>query len=632
MRRFLIISKVLTIIAGVAFGSYLLSSCVDKDTDYSRPENGSTVNTFTFNTTQEIQLNVKYEVPAGYQVLFELYFENPMKRNSEGQIEKRKDVESKLTRITDGNGSYTGKETIPGYLLSEGNEVYIYTSYIGVPMLCKTTVQGNMIKADVNWGTMYDFEAAPQSRAERNYTIPAELNRLGDWDSKGRPDYLDTDGELNLSKSLLRTINKTIPEGGNCDEKYLNSADFEIKQTTESTTGAEVKVRFIGGTSAASSAFGYYCYKADASKKQIEAAKKYIVFPNTKTGVGIKGGECVQLHYIDENGIDKGTEFPVGIKIGWFIRNDAFRNGNINKGYGMFYSTPELNNYNRTHTAAFKVGDFIVLSFEDWNDTDYNDVMFNVWSNPVEAISPDIPTVPDDSDRPDDNTAVAYSMSYKGIVAFEDNWPSKGDYDLNDVVVKYNSTLHYNIKNQVLSTEDQFTAMWSGAAYANSFYYQLNTARENVISNQSLDQDLSLATIPVFANMKEATGENSKTTMVKVENKFKTPIDHEVFGVAPYNPFISVFMKAGYDRTEVHFVNYKPTEKAKKSLFHTESDLSDVSKDIYYVSAEKYPFAFHLSDVDEYSTQEGKSVDKTYPKFASWVESNGTKNKDWYMK
>ena len=32
-------------------------------------------------------------------------------------------------------------------------------------------------------------------------------------------------------------------------------------------------------------------------------------------------------------------------------------------------------------------------------------------------------------------------MTYKGILAFEDNWPSKGDYDLNDVIVKYSSIL-----------------------------------------------------------------------------------------------------------------------------------------------------------------------------------------------
>ena len=88
------------------------------------------------------------------------------------------------------------------------------------------------------------------------------------------------------------------------------------------------------------------------------------MFPNTKTGQGIKGGECVQLHYIDENGVDRGPGFPEGVKIGWFISNDAFRNGNINEGKGIFYSKKtDLNKDKRTHTAAFKIGEFIVLSF-----------------------------------------------------------------------------------------------------------------------------------------------------------------------------------------------------------------------------------------------------------------------------
>lgn len=52
-----------------------------------------------------------------------------------------------------------------------------------------------------------------------------------------------------------------------------------------------------------------------------------------------------------------------------------------------FYSTTELNEDNRTHTAAFRIDDFIVLSFEDWTDEDYNDSQFNVWSNPIEAIT-----------------------------------------------------------------------------------------------------------------------------------------------------------------------------------------------------------------------------------------------------
>ena len=70
-----------------------------------------------------------------------------------------------------------------------------------------------------------------------------------------------------------------------------------------------------------------------------------------------------------------------------------------------------MNSDGRTHTAALKINDFIVLSFEDWTDQDYNDVMFNIWSNPIEAIAPDVPSV--DPIDPDD-ASVAYRMTYKG--------------------------------------------------------------------------------------------------------------------------------------------------------------------------------------------------------------------------
>lgn len=631
MRSFLLNSRVVTAFAICLFGSYLMTGCVDKDTDYSKPDNGSNPNTFAFNTTQKVQFNLKYDIPAkGYKVLFEVYTENPLKKDEDNQVGKREGVKSILRRMTDGNGRYTGKDIIPGYLLNEGEEIYIYTTCIGVPTLYKTTYQGNTIQGDINWDTMFDFDATTRvtRAAVGDFAIPDGFNTLGGWDAKGRPDNLDGEGEMELSESLLRTINKTIPESKPCPDKYLQPADFEIKKA------ANVKVRFIGGTSSAASAFGYYCYQKGASEDDIKAAKKYIVFPNTKTGQGIKGGECMKLRYIDKDGVDRGYNFPEGVMIGWFISNNAFKNGNINKGNGIFYSTTSLNSDGRTHTAAFKVNDFIVLSFEDWTDRDYNDVMFNVLSNPIEAIAPEVPEVKPEED---DDTSIAYRMTYKGIVAFEDNWPSKGDYDLNDVVVKYNSILCFNTKNQVLSTEDTFTAWWAGASYLNSFIYQLNTERSNVQCTKdgveySMDKDLSLATIPVFEDMKEATKDNTKKTTVVINNKFKTPVDHETFGVAPYNPFISVFKMTNYNRTEVHLVNYKPTDKAKKDLFHTEGDLSDLDKGIYYVSDSKYPYAIHLADAERYSTTEKEAVDKTFPKFASWVESNGTKDKDWYLK
>ena len=90
------------------------------------------------------------------------------------------------------------------------------------------------------------------------------------------------------------------------------------------------------------------------------------------------------MHYIDENGVDKGTVFPNGVRIGWFLLNNAFvKEGKTDK---ICYSTTALNGDGRTHTAAFRINDFVVLSFEDYTDYDYNDVQFNVWSNPMKQL------------------------------------------------------------------------------------------------------------------------------------------------------------------------------------------------------------------------------------------------------
>ena len=343
------------------------------------------------------------------------------------------------------------------------------------------------------------------------------------------------------------------------------------------------------------------------------------------------------MHYIDENGVDKGTVFPNGGRIGWFLLNNAFvKEGKTDK---ICYSTTALNGDGRTHTAAFRINDFVVLSFEDYTDYDYNDVQFNVWSNPIEAIAPDVPSVTPDPGT-DDDRSVAYRMTYKGILAFEDNWPNKGDYDLNDVIVKYNSVLAFNTSNQVLSTEDTFTALWSGASFKNGFAYQMNTDRSNVVTefenisdtSQGLDRELAKATVNVFTNALVATENNTKTASYKIKNTLTTPVDHETFGVAPYNPFIMVHENLGNNRCEVHLVNYKPTEKADMSLFHTGKDLSSPNSGVYYVAAENYPFAIQLVDAEDFSTTETESVDITYSDFIKWVKSNGSEYKDWYKK
>lgn len=108
---------------------------------------------------------------------------------------------------------------IPGYL---DGDIYIYSSYIGVPTLYKTTLQGNKIQADISWDTMYDFVSAAPTRVESNFTYPKAFNILGDWDENGRPDYLDSEGALSLSQPIMNAINRTLPEDGKCPQNIVS--------------------------------------------------------------------------------------------------------------------------------------------------------------------------------------------------------------------------------------------------------------------------------------------------------------------------------------------------------------------------------------------------------------------------
>ena len=588
--------------------------------DVYNPDNGKddekTPNSFDFSTTSSIQVNVKYDVPEGYKVLFEIYLEDPFTIDKDGQIIKRTDLEPVIRRMTDGNGAYSGKEIINS---DHGDEAYIYTSYIGVPTLFKTVIAGDAITADIKWDSTDDN---PQTRAE-GWQAPKGYHVLGTWSSKGYPHYLDTDNKITIPGDVLTIINTTLKEGGTCPKQYRQAIDFEINDPEG--RNAEVSIRIIGGTSGAASAFGYYCYRADASLSEIKKAPKCIVFPNTlmdnyynKKASGLQGGESVKLHYIDPDGVDQGTVFPNGVKIGWFLLNDSFYGGN-NK---PFYSTTKLNGDGRTHTAAFRIDDFVVLSFEDWTDQDYNDIQFNVWSNPIEAIiNPDIPDIKPDGGNEDKK----YSLEYKGI--------------LNDVIVKYQSVLNFNDANQALSTEDTYELLWSGATFKNGFAYQLNTERSNMsteileaptsFNGQGLDTDLSKATVNVFLSALDVTERNTKTATYKIKNTFKTPLSHETLGIPPYNPFIMVHDELKESRIEVHLVNYPPTEKADMALFHTEEDLSSVPTS-YYVANGNYPFAIHLSGATNFNTPETQPIDKSFEHFMDWVNSNGTDYKDWY--
>ena len=78
----------------------------------------------------------------------------------------------------------------------------------------------------------------------------------------------------------------------------------------------------------------------------------------------------------------------------------------------------------------------------------------------------------------DDKTSIDF---LKGIYAFEDLWPNQGDYDMNDVIVRYNYGNTFNEKNQIYSESFTFKTFQNIATNNNGLGFRLIT-EENIKS------------------------------------------------------------------------------------------------------------------------------------------------------
>ena len=74
--------------------------------------------------------------------------------------------------------------------------------------------------------------------------------------------------------------------------------------------------------------------------------------------------------------------------------------------------------------ASFQINGFVVIGFEDWTNQlkDYNDLVFHIEADPVDAITDNIPEV-----KPEPPVTGTATVDYEGLLAFEDLWPRQGD-------------------------------------------------------------------------------------------------------------------------------------------------------------------------------------------------------------
>lgn len=644
-QRMINIAKLACVISVV---SVAFSSCLQKDV-YDPANSGDKEevtldNYFDFATTKNIQLNIDYgkECPRAY---FEVYAENPLSYVAEGgQIIKKAGVSHIATGFTDIQGRYIKPASFPTAV----SEVYIYSPDFGVPTLYKTKVVGSDVSAKITFENALDVTPvdsstrSAQTRAAVKFITDVIPNVLGTWNANsGKPDYLDASKKINVDATLKSYITTYFPEGkNNVGPLVTDNADILIKED------ANVVINYFGGDTGAKSVFAYYCYPKDASIDEIRKATKHAcVFPNAHgNSLGYYSGVAVNLKYINETGNfpQKDPErIPANTKIGFLIWNNGWVNAKANGN--MFYSTKSLNSDKISHTAIFaaknKAGDRVnVITMEDWKngENDYNDVAFVISSNPIAAI--EVPDVPNPGDRQG-------TEMYSGVLGFEDNWPEQGDYDLNDVVMKYQSSVDYNIDNKVLNIIDKFTLAWTGANYKNSFAYEVPfdlSKASKVTVNGSEASSYSGNVITLFKDAKAELGvsnvnaedminQNIQEKTYTVSIQFNNPTLDKSVVVAPYNPFIKVFNSA----TEVHLTDHKPTTGAN-NRFPSGADISRGDVDgTYFICKDGFPFAIHVDARLDASIlnldlkKENQRIDKTYPKFAEWAKTRDPQIKWW---
>jgi LruC domain-containing protein len=107
-------------------------------------------------------------------------------------------------------------------------------------------------------------------------------------------------------------------------------------------------------------------------------------------------------------------------------------------------------------------------------------------------------------------------ISYSGTLAFEDLWPKLGDYDMNDVMVKYTSTMTRNaLDNRIYEIEDKFILQHCGGYLQNGFGYQLHKlSNSNVKSVKITGPDASGLSSSIYMEGKETEPRQSHPTIL----------------------------------------------------------------------------------------------------------------------
>lgn len=255
-------------------------------------------------------------------------------------------------------------------------------------------------------------------------------------------------------------------------------------------------------------------------------------------------------------------------------------------------------------------------------------------------------------------------------LAYEDQWPVEGDYDMNDVVFHYRTVSV--IKDNKLQRVDIYGQLVAiGAHYHNGFALRIPGVQTEVVDTEKLrfrhtrlDKNGDATTTDKASPIESNNGEliaiitNDVWDLVSTDCSFyrtdSNCKDHIQFAFELSLPFTELQSKSNistlYDpfifatenryhggtfpappgrELEVHLADVSPTEQANAEYFGKQQDTSNLERKRFYKNANNLPWAMEIATEWKYPTS-GTDLLKAYPYFEGYVTSNKLENLDWY--
>lgn len=500
------------------------------------------------------------------------------------------------------------------------------------------------------------------------------------YDGSGVP--LVIDQKAVFSAGFENRVVGSLPEGHdvrNLNPAYIasdNSSNLYLLRDTD------LWLNFLHEGAGYRSSLGYFTYTAGTVPQSPYDVRETIVFPNSSfynsggSAAGLHSGDSMHLGHLLA-----GTYVGfVLVSNGWNGTTGVKRDQSAN---WIFYSLPGLNPETnagvKPHTVVFydAATQKTIVGFEDWLrsdpscDHDFNDVMFTVTSNPADAVNTlllqpvppvldrDLDGLVDSIDAFPDDPLRAYIDSYPsknvwGTVTFEDQWPKQGDYDMNDLTMRYQVTQVVNSGNQVKDIQVTAQIQARGASVPSGFGIELTNVVPSSVESATMtinnhaatvatpeagqkyltwiffENDSTYAPTPAgYAFYNTEPGQPPQTgTTFTLKMIFRNAQSKGALGLPPYNPFIFNSMNRG---VEVHLPDRTPTQLADASLFGTADDNSNPSIGRYYKTSKNLPWALLISENWHHPTEK-TMVTVAYPDFALWAQGGGKSNLNWYLR